>query len=150
MIVVIGEPVLVEVDTPPAVSVSVSVPPIPLVTVLYPETRTVTIENASIPDMYIPALPGPRGDTGVPGPQGPQGPQGLPGSGGPDGYTGSETFNQGVPSTIWRITHSLPFKPNVTVVDSAGHLVEGDVRYLSISDIEVEFASGFSGTAYLS
>jgi hypothetical protein len=102
---------------------------------------------------------GPAGATGpagavstTPGPAGPAGPASVtPGPAGPAGADGgSETFNQGVPSSLWQITHSLSFKPSVTVVDSAGHLVEGDVRYLSASAIEIEFAAGFSGTAYLS
>ena len=57
---------------------------------------------------------------------------------------------QGTPSNNWVITHNLNFNPNVTVVDSAGTNVEGEVRYVNGNTTVVAFQSAFSGDAYLS
>lgn len=57
---------------------------------------------------------------------------------------------QDVPTTEWLITHTLPYSPSVTVIDSAGRVVEGDVTYPSGSTITVTFSAPFAGVAYLS
>ena len=57
---------------------------------------------------------------------------------------------QGAASSSWSITHNLGFKPNVTVVDSAGNIVEGEISYTNSNSITVSFQSAFSGYAYLS
>lgn len=81
---------------------------------------------------------------GVPGPPGPPGPAGPPGSTG-------ETYThvQSVPEPIWTIVHPLTYQPNITVIDSAGDQVEGDVNY-GPGMIVLTFSGAFSGTAYLS
>lgn len=56
---------------------------------------------------------------------------------------------QTVPSNIWPIQHPLGGEPSVTVVDSAKTMVIGEVRYISTTQIEVQFTSPFSGFAYL-
>jgi hypothetical protein len=58
--------------------------------------------------------------------------------------------NQNTPSDTWLIDHNLGWNPNVTVIDSAGTTVEGDIEYLSENSLTLIFSSGFSGTAYLS
>ena len=73
--------------------------------------------------------------------QGPPGPQGNSG--------GFFVHTQGVPSAVWTIAHDLPYRPNITVVDSAGEQVEGEVDYVG-AQIVVTFSAAFSGTAYLS
>lgn len=78
---------------------------------------------------------------GAPGPQGPPGPAGAAG--------GTYIHNQATPAAVWTITHGLGYQPNVTVVDSAGSQVEGDVTY-SGPDVIVSFSAAFAGTAYLS
>jgi hypothetical protein len=40
--------------------------------------------------------------------------------------------------------------PNVTVQDSAGNIVEGEIAYTNTNSLTVSFASAFSGKAYLS
>jgi hypothetical protein len=57
---------------------------------------------------------------------------------------------QGAASNSWAITHNLGFKPNVTVIDSAGNIVEGEIAYTNTNSLTVSFQSAFSGNAYLS
>lgn len=59
-------------------------------------------------------------------------------------------FSQGVASSTWTIVHNLNFFPNVTIVDSAGDEVIGDIHYSNINTIIVHFSGAFSGKAYLS
>lgn len=83
-------------------------------------------------------------DAGV---QGPQGPQGLQGPAGVDRNT--YVHNQNVPSAVWNILHNLGSYPSVTVIDSAGTTVVGDVTYVSANSITITFSGSFSGQAFL-
>ena len=58
-------------------------------------------------------------------------------------------FTQNTPSAVWEITHTLNKYPSVTVVDSAGSVVIGEVLYLSKSTIRLSFEAPFSGKAFL-
>jgi hypothetical protein len=58
-------------------------------------------------------------------------------------------FNQNSPATTWTITHNLGRRPSVTVVDSAGTVVIGEVTYTSDNALTIQFSAGFSGQAYL-
>ena len=54
-------------------------------------------------------------------------------------------------SATWTITHNLGYYPaGVAVVDSGGSTCLGDVTYLSVNALMVNFAAAFSGSAYLS
>lgn len=54
------------------------------------------------------------------------------------------------PATVWNITHNLGKKPSVSVVDTAGTVVEGMVDYLgSTSQLKITFNYPFSGYATL-
>lgn len=57
---------------------------------------------------------------------------------------------QGTSSATWTIAHNLDFYPNVTVVDSAGTIVEGEISYTNRNQVVLTFAASFSGKAYLS
>jgi hypothetical protein len=57
---------------------------------------------------------------------------------------------QGVANNTWVITHNLHFYPNITVQDSAGNIVEGEITYTNSDSLTVIFATAFSGEAYLS
>ena len=85
---------------------------------------------------------------------GPQGPSGIDGIAGPQGYMGvndvSYTHNQDVSASTWVINHNLDFQPNITIVDSAGTVVEGDYTYTNSTTVIAEFNGGFAGKAYLS
>lgn len=121
---------------------------------------------------------GTQGATGTQGPigAGAQGTQGLQGTAGLDGAQGiagsgvtstddvpegidnlyytpervSYQHTQEVASDTWNITHNLGFYPNITVQDSAGTTVEGEIVYQSANAVQLNFAATFSGTAYLS
>lgn len=56
---------------------------------------------------------------------------------------------QNIASTEWIITHSLGGRPSVTVVDSAGTVVIGEVQYDSNTQVTISFTAAFSGYAYL-
>ncbi len=53
------------------------------------------------------------------------------------------------PSASWLISHDLGGKPSVTIVDSAGTVVIGEIVYDSDTQITVNFTAPFSGFAYL-
>jgi hypothetical protein len=109
----------------------------------------------------------PGGDiVGIPGPQGPEGPEGPEGDEGPEGEVGPQgpvgpigpagpavdqtySFQQGVAAATWEINHNLERHPAVTVVDSAGTTVIGDIAYESPNRIVIAFTGEFSGWAYL-
>lgn len=88
---------------------------------------------------------GPQGAVGPQGVQGAQGPQGIPGA-----ASGSYRHVQAVPATVWTVDHNLSGRLNVTVVDSTGREVMGEVRYLNDNQIELTFTAAFSGEAYVS
>lgn len=66
-------------------------------------------------------------------------------------YIRRETYiyHQTTASNMWVIEHELDRFPSVTVIDSAGTKVTGDVKYMSNRLIILTFAAAFSGTAYL-
>ena len=67
------------------------------------------------------------------------------------GLTGDKhfVFTKSTPDSVWDITHDLDKYPSVTIVDSAGSVVIGDITYTSKSALTVTFSAAFSGKAYL-
>lgn len=61
-----------------------------------------------------------------------------------------ETFVQSTPETVWVITHSLPFQPAVTIIDSAGTRIETEIVYDSPTQIRSIASAAFAGRAELS
>lgn len=57
--------------------------------------------------------------------------------------------NQIAANNVWEINHNLGKFPSVSIVDSAGTVVIGDVSHIDINNLTISFASGFAGTAYL-
>jgi hypothetical protein len=53
-------------------------------------------------------------------------------------------------AATWSITHGLGFTPNITVVDTAGTVVEGSYNYPNSNTVVLTFIGAFSGRAYLS
>ena len=57
-------------------------------------------------------------------------------------------YTQAVSSDVWEIKHNLDKYPAVTVVDSGGSVVVGEIVYIDKNNIRITFASAFSGKAY--
>lgn len=58
-------------------------------------------------------------------------------------------YTQSTPSQEWEIAHTLKKFPAVTVVDSAGSVVVGDITYIDDSNITITFQAAFAGKAFL-
>lgn len=108
----------------------------------------VTPESGPALTVEVPAPPGVV-TVEVPGPAGPQGPKGDPGTVAPGTGDAHLAFAQSVPDTTWTVPHGLGKRPSVTVFDSAGTQVEGDVEHTDTNTLTIEFAYPFSGTVYL-
>ncbi len=75
---------------------------------------------------------------------GPAGPAGPIATG-----TGDAHFQQAfTPASSVTVTHNLGKHPAVTVIDSAGDEIEGDVQHTSINALIVTFSAPFSGTVF--
>jgi len=121
---------------------------------------TGTTELMELYEQGPPGIPGPNGSVG---PTGNTGSIGLTGSTGLTGLTGAQgiqgtpglgvdlsyQYAQGPASLNWLIIHNLAKFPSVTVVDSAGEEVEGEVKYLDNNSLRVIFSAAFTGNAYL-
>jgi len=74
----------------------------------------------------------------------------IGGSSGGGSGIGNFIHNQEIASDIWTITHNLVYFPNVTIVDSSGRVVEGEIEYINQNSLIVYFNGAFAGKAYLS
>jgi hypothetical protein len=90
-----------------------------------------------------------QGPEGIQGLKGDKGDKGDRGDQGPVGLDLNYEHVQALPSDTWVINHSLNKVPSVTVIDSSGSVVEGDVEYPTLTQVVVMFAAAFSGKAYL-
>lgn len=118
-----------------------------------------TVVVQPVAEAVVVTAPGPQGIPGIQGPAGESivGPQGPAGESivGPKGDPGdvavlTYTHNQDTASALWTIEHGKGFFLNVTVVDSAGTEVVGDVVFQDANTVVIQFAAPFSGKAYLS
>lgn len=66
------------------------------------------------------------------------------------GLVGTYRYIQDIPAATWTIIHNLGFRPNVSVVDSAGTEVIGEVSYPDVNTVVIDFSAQFAGEAYLS
>lgn len=57
-------------------------------------------------------------------------------------------YSQAVPSSVWVVSHNLNKYASVTVVDSAGTTVYGEVEYNSLNQCTLRFKAPFSGEAF--
>ena len=64
-------------------------------------------------------------------------------------FTNCFEFEQAEPADVWKINHKLGRYPQVTIVDSSGRIVSGEVKYIDNQNVEIYFNGGFSGKAYL-
>jgi hypothetical protein len=57
-------------------------------------------------------------------------------------------YPQDIPSASWVVTHNMNKYPSVSVVDSAGSAVVGEVLYDSLNQVTINFSAPFSGKAF--
>lgn len=58
------------------------------------------------------------------------------------------THDQMVSSNVWLVNHNLSKNPAVSIVDTGGNEVEGDVLYVNSNSLTLTFSAPFSGKAY--
>jgi len=63
-------------------------------------------------------------------------------------YVDTYVHYQTTPNIEWNITHTMNKYPSVTIVDSAGSIVEGAVDYIDLNSCKITFCGAFSGKAY--
>jgi len=56
---------------------------------------------------------------------------------------------QGVASAAWSVVHNLAKFPSVTIVDTGGSEVEGEVTHTDVNNLTITFGAAFSGKAYI-
>lgn len=59
------------------------------------------------------------------------------------------SHDQAIAAATWNISHNLNKYPSVTITDSAGDQVEGEVHYNGLNSLTVSFSAPFAGKAYL-
>ena len=69
----------------------------------------------------------------------------------PDSDAGDLNFThtQTVASSSWNIVHNLGKHPSVSIADSGGNWVIGNVSYTNMNELNINFTAAFSGRAYL-
>ena len=63
--------------------------------------------------------------------------------------TATYIHDQATAASVWTIAHNLGKYPSVSVVDSGGNIVCGNVEYVDDDTCVVNFNAAFKGTAYL-
>ncbi len=58
------------------------------------------------------------------------------------------THTQGTSATTWSVLHNLGKYPSVTIVDSSGNEIVGEVKHNSVNDLTVTFSTAISGKVY--
>lgn len=58
-------------------------------------------------------------------------------------------YTQAPASATWIIVHNLGKYPSVTIEDSGGNDIEGEITYDSTNQVTLTFSAAFTGTAYL-
>jgi hypothetical protein len=58
------------------------------------------------------------------------------------------THTQNTSSNVWVVNHNLGKNPAVSIVDTGGNEVEGDVLYVNLNSLTLTFSAPFSGKAY--
>lgn len=58
-------------------------------------------------------------------------------------------FTQATAANVWNIKHDMNKYPSVSIVDSGGNIIYGDIEYIDSNNVKCIFTSAFSGKAYL-
>lgn len=100
----------------------------------------------TVPDVVITLIDNPTvlvlQANGGTGPVGPQGPPGTPG-----GFR--FIYTQVSPAATWIITHGIGSLVNVTLLNSAGAVVDADIIETSLNVTTVMFSTPQTGTAII-
>jgi hypothetical protein len=64
-------------------------------------------------------------------------------------FAATYIHDQAIPANVWEVSHNLGKYPSVSIVDSAGNVVVGEVQYKTNNQIFIYFTSAFGGKAYL-
>ena len=64
-------------------------------------------------------------------------------------YSTGNSFLQTPAQSVWVINHNLNKFPSVTVVDTAGSIILGEITYTDKNNLTLTFSAAFKGTAYL-
>jgi hypothetical protein len=59
------------------------------------------------------------------------------------------TFTQSSAQQVWTIQHNLGKNPSVSVADTAGSWVVGQINYINNNELTITFNASFQGVAYL-
>lgn len=60
----------------------------------------------------------------------------------------SYIHTQGIASDTWSVNHNLGKYPSVSIVDSSGNSVIGEIQYTSVNALTIKFIGAFTGYAY--
>lgn len=113
-------------------------------TIVSYESETIVIEVSGEGSPLVIETSGAQGPEGAKGDKGDKGDQGDPGVSG-----ASYVHNQNVASTLWIVDHFLGRYPSVTVIDSAGDEVEGELKYINSDKLTLSFSAPFGGQAFI-
>ena len=58
-------------------------------------------------------------------------------------------YDQSIAAATWNINHSLGKFPSVSIVDTSGDLVRGQINYINNNSLTITFSAAFAGKAYL-
>lgn len=111
------------------------------------ELLTILEPTADVVQIVSPDIVGPRGPQGVAGNPGIQGPAGVPGPQGPFAPTFEQVFAS--PLATWVIVHNMDVYPVVTLYDSYGFEIGGDITMPDRNTVVVLFEVPIAGTARL-
>lgn len=147
-----------------------------IITTIHPTQVILDAKNSSAQiveedrDILVVESRGPQGERGPVGPEGRVGPAGPPGErakslydiwleqGNPDDpalffqtvHSVGYRFVQLTPATVWYVEHPLQTgMPSVSLVDSNGEEMYGDVAYLPPHNLTISFTTPVAGEAYL-
>lgn len=64
-------------------------------------------------------------------------------------FSTGTTFHATPARSVWNINHGMGKRPSVTVIDTAGSVVQGEITYIDDNNLTLTFSAAFKGTAYL-
>ena len=56
---------------------------------------------------------------------------------------------QSTASAVWNVSHNLAKFGSITIIDSSNNVVNGEVAFVDVNNLNITFSSAFSGKAYI-